>query len=88
MSINQLQASKSQFFRSVTFVRALAILSLINNDAVSWEPGVVANKLVIVILHSACCALRFYHVQFEIKHDFVGLLATFFSVKVWIHGFD
>lgn len=30
-----------------TFVRALAIFSLINNDAVSCEAGVVANKLDI-----------------------------------------
>lgn len=31
-----------------TFVRALAIFSLINSDAVSCEAGVVANKLDIV----------------------------------------
>lgn len=30
-----------------TFVRALAIFSLINNEAVSCEAGVVANKLDI-----------------------------------------
>lgn len=36
--------------RNITFVRALAIFSLINNDAVSCDVGVDANRLLIVVI--------------------------------------
>lgn len=56
----------------VTFDRALAIFSLINNDAVSCEAGVDANKLVIahkVLLVFYLILLFAYQAEkFKAKH--------------------